>query len=101
MKKYSIRYNIVVLVETILAISIHILVNKYGLKPETYSEVIEALCEKLDIKCRSDLVALVKMRNLLIHRYWKIDDELMYRSVKRDFRCAEEFINKVLELIGD
>ncbi|MBE0517485.1 MAG: DUF86 domain-containing protein [Methanophagales archaeon] len=28
------------------------------------------------------------MRNLLVHRYWEVDDFKVYSSVKENFRCV-------------
>ena len=39
------------------------------------------------------------MRNLLVHRYWAVKDEIVYNSVKKNFRCVEEFIERVRELV--
>jgi Protein of unknown function DUF86. len=32
-------------------------------------------------------VALIRLRNLLVHRYWVIDDERVYWSVRNNFKC--------------
>jgi uncharacterized protein YutE (UPF0331/DUF86 family) len=58
-EKYAIRYNIVVLVES-----------------------------------------LVGLRNLLIHRYWGVEDRRVYQSLKANFKCVEEFLDKLERLLG-
>jgi uncharacterized protein YutE (UPF0331/DUF86 family) len=45
-------------------------------------------------------VRLVKLRNLLIHKYWVIDDRRNYMDVRRDFRHVEGFLRRVLQLVG-
>jgi len=44
--------------------------------------------------------ALARLRNLLVHRYWAIRDDIVYSNVKTNFRCVNEFIEKVRRLIG-
>ena len=43
-----------------------------------------------------DIVSLFKLRNLLVHRYWIIDDEKIYHNVKRDFKNILDFIERVV-----
>ena len=38
----------------------------------------------IDEACLRDIVALIRLRNLLVHRYWVID-ERVYWSVKNNF----------------
>jgi len=45
-----------------------------------------------------DLAALVRLGNLLVHRYWEIDDSLVYESARRDFRCVEELLSRISEV---
>jgi len=43
---------------------------------------------------------LARLRNLLVHRYWAIRDDIVYNNVKTNFRCVNEFIESVRRLIG-
>jgi uncharacterized protein YutE (UPF0331/DUF86 family) len=47
-----------------------------------------------------ELSKFMGLRNLLVHRYWVINDENIYESIKGDFKCVEEFLKNVLALIG-
>ncbi|MCR6623589.1 MAG: DUF86 domain-containing protein [archaeon YNP-LCB-024-027] len=40
---------------------------------------------------------MVGLRNILMHRYWLVDDEKIYEAVKDDFKCVRELIGKVME----
>ena len=94
-ERYSMRYNVIVLVEALASIAVHLSVEWLGHTPRSYSEAIMLVAEALGVECVEDLVALVRLRNLLVHRYWVIDDSRIVDSVRRDFRCVEEFINAV------
>ena len=99
-EKYSIRYNIIMLVEALVALCLHIAREVYSYTPKSYTDAVRLVCEKLKIPCVNDLVALVRLRNIIIHRYWSIDDHKIYESVKRDFKCINELINTVEKTIG-
>ena len=43
-----------------------------------------------------DVVSLFKLRNLLVHRYWIIDDEKICHNVERDFKNIVNFIERVI-----
>ncbi|MGB9672310.1 MAG: HepT-like ribonuclease domain-containing protein, partial [Candidatus Norongarragalinales archaeon] len=44
----------------------------------------EGVCD-----CAKDLTALVRLRNLLVHRYWVINDDQIYNAIKSNFRAVE------------
>ena len=100
---YSMRYNIIVLVESLVSIAIHILVEEYNYKPEYYAEALRELASKLSLKqeCIEELKALVKLRNLLVHRYWIIDDRRVHDEVRRNFKCIEELLDKIRGRYGE
>jgi len=50
---------------------------------------------KLCGKCLNDLVALVKLRNLIVHRYWVVDDREIRDSIVQDFKCVNDFIRVI------
>ena len=41
--------------------------------------------------------ALIRLRNLLVHRYWTIDDERIYASVKSNFESVRNFLKRLRE----
>jgi len=96
---YSLRYNIIVLVESLVSLAIHILVEGYGYKPRQYLDAVEQLARRVGIgaECLEELKALTRLRNMLVHRYWAIDDRLVYENARRNFRCVEELLARVRE----
>jgi Uncharacterized conserved protein len=38
-------------------------------------------------------VALIRLRNLFVHRYWVIDDERVYWSVRNNFKCIPALLD--------
>jgi len=94
---YSMRYNIIVLVESVVSLAVHVLVEDYGYAPEYYVEAVGELARRLGLRggCVEELKALVRLRNLLVHRYWAIDDKRIYENVRRDFKCVESLLREV------
>jgi len=96
---YSMRYNMIVLVEALASICLHIAVEHFGLRPRSYTECFREVSQRLRVECCRDLEALARLRNLLVHRYWAVRDDMMYNSIKTDFKCVNEFVEKVRGLV--
>lgn len=92
---YSMRYNLIVLAEALTALSTHILVEGFGYRPRTYVEAVEQLARRLDVTCVDKLKALIRLRDPLLHAHWAIDDERVHRSIRGNFECVEELLEKV------
>jgi uncharacterized protein YutE (UPF0331/DUF86 family) len=100
--KYAIRYNIIVIAEAVSAIALHICRNIYDLEPETPTHALKLLADRSFIQrsLSEELVKIIRLRNLLVHRYWVIDDKVIYDAVKKNFRYVEEFIKRVSLFVG-
>ena len=94
-EKYSIRYQVIVLAEAIGGICLHVAIEDFGHEPKSYSECFRMLEEEGIIDCAKDLIEIVRLRNLLVHRYWNIDDAQIYGSVKKDFSCVNKLLRGV------
>ncbi len=100
-ERYSIRYNIIVLVEALVSLCTHIARKRYNYMPKYYADAVRFVSEKLNVTCVNDLVALVKLRNILVNRYWNVDDREVYDSIKRDFKCVEELLRAIGRIIEE
>jgi uncharacterized protein YutE (UPF0331/DUF86 family) len=87
------------LVEALASICLHIAVDHFGLRPKSYTECFREVSRRLGVECYRDLEALVRLRNLLVHRYQVVRDDIVYNNVKTDFRCVNEFIEKIKKLV--
>ena len=96
-ERYAIRYNLIVLVESLVSLCMHIAVEAYGRTPSSYREAVRFVAERLGVSCMDELEALVGLRNILIHRYWTVMDEKVYEAIKSNFRCVYELIAGVRE----
>ncbi len=42
------------------------------------------------------MIRFVRLRNLIVHRYWEVDDARMYKEIKEEgFRIVRRFIEEV------
>ncbi len=97
-EKYAIRYHVIVLAEALGGVCLHIAKEDLGQEPLSYSECFNLLDEEgICGNCAKDLSAIVRLRNLLTHRYWTIDDQQVYNSIKNDFRGVNKFLESVKE----
>src|SRR3972149_2050710 len=96
--KYAIRYHIIVLAEALGSMCLHIATEELELKPQSYAECFRVIEEKgVCADCAKDLTKIIRLRNLLTHRYWTIDDRQIYDSIKDDFKGVDSFVEKVRE----
>jgi len=93
----SIRYLIIQLVETSTSICTHILTTVYREYPERYPSCFLLMYKKdlISNTLGEKLVAVARLRNLLIHRYWEIDDEKVYNEAKKGLRDFIEFTDLI------
>jgi uncharacterized protein YutE (UPF0331/DUF86 family) len=99
-EKYAIRYHLITIAEAVASMALHLCRNLLDRRPETPIHAFRLLAERglISNEASMEFSELVRLRNLLVHRYWVIDDEKVYESIKRDFRCVEEFIENALKL---
>lgn len=81
-EKYAMRYHIIVLAESLGSICVQIATEEFKRTPQSYSECFKLMEEKGMCDCAKDLTAIMRLRNLLTHRYWTIDDNQIYDSTK-------------------
>ena len=100
---YSLRYLLIAAVEAMANICNHILTRVTGLVPKGYPDCFEKLSDAKIIKkeLAKKLKKAASLRNIIIHKYWAIDDLKVFKSVKENISDFEEFlrqINKSLKL---
>ncbi|MGQ4834727.1 MAG: HepT-like ribonuclease domain-containing protein [Candidatus Asgardarchaeia archaeon] len=78
----------------------HIAKEKYNFAPQSYVDAVRFVAERLGLTCVDDLVALVRLRNIVIHRYWIVDDYKIYISVKNNFKCIAKLVEAIKKIGG-
>ncbi len=82
-ERYAV-YSLIVMAEALVSLCIHIARRVYEEKPETPLHCYRVLRDKglLSSEEFDDFVKFLKLRNLLVHKYWIIDDKKIFDSVK-------------------
>jgi len=99
-EKYSLRYQIIVLAEALGSMCLHVVINELGKEPESYLECFKILEEKGLITSSENLIKISRLRNLITHRYWSIENGKIYNSIKNNFKEVEELLIKMEEQYG-
>jgi uncharacterized protein YutE (UPF0331/DUF86 family) len=94
-EKYAVRYHIIVLAEALGSICLQIAMEDLKRTPQSYSECFKIMEEEDICDCAKDLTAIMRLRNLLTHRYWIIDDTKIYDSIKNNFKAVDNFLRSV------
>jgi uncharacterized protein YutE (UPF0331/DUF86 family) len=95
-EKYAIRYHVIVLAEALGNVCLHVAKEDLKQEPLSYSECFRLLDDEgISDDCAKELTKLVRLRNLLTHRYWVIDDNQVYNSIKNDFHGVDSFLESV------
>lgn len=94
---YSLRYLLIEIVESMASICNHIITRIKGEIPEGYPDCFEKMAKNriINEKLAANLKKIAKLRNILIHKYWQIDDSKLFNSVKENIDDFEEFLKQV------
>lgn len=90
--RYALRYSLILLVEALTDAVTLILEAVHGVAPESYRDAMLLAGEKglLPYRVARVLASLASLRNMLVHRYWRVDDERVYTETRESLRVVEE-----------
>ena len=96
------KYNFIVAIEAIIDICNRIISKRKLGFPQDYSDIIKLMSQEgvLEGDLVGRLVEMVKFRNMLVHLYWKIENDRLYKYLKEnlgDFEAFKEAIRKYLK----
>ena len=93
----GIKYYFILATEACVDICNHISAKEHLGIPESYSNCFEILSERgiISEELSKKLSNMAKFRNLLVHLYWKIDNERLYEILQKELGDFEEFIKQI------
>jgi uncharacterized protein YutE (UPF0331/DUF86 family) len=99
---YSLRYLLIAAVEAMANICNHILARITGQVPKGYPDCFEKLSDAKIIKkeLANKLKKAASLRNIIIHKYWAIDDLKVFKSAKENIGDFEKFLKQINTFIG-
>ena len=101
-ERLSIKYLIIQLVEASASICLHILVNVFGERADGFPECFARLGvnEVIPKELAEKLSAAARLKNLLVHRYWTIDDKKVYESIKVGLMDFERYTSHLRHFLA-
>lgn len=82
-----------------MATILHVTRRALEITPETPIQALNKLRGKglvSDAEFK-DIVNIIKLRNLLVHRYWVVDDMEIYENIKKNFSNVVRFMRRLVE----
>lgn len=94
-------YRLLVAIEAALSLCYHICAKKLKKVPEEYAECFAFLGQAgiIPMDLSSNLQNMARFRNLLVHMYWKIDYEKVYKILHDDVHILSIFENQIAKLL--
>ena len=89
-------------IEACLDIGSHIIAEKGFRRAEDYKDIYKVLEEEgiIDPSLSAKLQEMAQFRNLLVHRYGKIDTKRIFIIMSEDLNDIKQFIKKILIYIS-
>lgn len=101
--RLSVRYLLVEVIEAAAALGIHLLEARGLEAPRSYGAVFTRMAEEgiITWEVAEGMRKLAGLRNLLVHRYWEIDDGRIYDEARGSgLGIIERFIEEVERHLG-
>ncbi len=94
------KYLLITAIEGAFSVCNHISVRR-GRVPKSYADCFKTLAELgvVEKDLAERLARMARFRNVLVHRYWRIDDELVFEIMKNNTKDLEEFVRAVGEYV--
>lgn len=89
-------------IEACLDIGSHIISEKGFRRPEDYKDIYKVLEEEkiIDPVLSAKLQEMAQFRNLLVHRYARIDTKRIFIIMSEDMKDIQEFVKRILNYIS-
>ncbi|MFQ6071746.1 MAG: DUF86 domain-containing protein [Methanosarcinales archaeon] len=93
----SMKYYFIIAIEACIDICNHIAAKEHLGLPESYADCFKILGDNgiVPKELSNKLINMAKFRNLLVHLYWKVDDEKMYEILQTELGDFEEFVRYI------
>ena len=90
----SVKLLMIQAIEDAIAMCGHIMARRGGQAASSYSECFSGLerLGVLDLALAERLMGMARFRNLLVHRYWQIDDKRVLELARKDIDDLEAYL---------
>lgn len=96
-----VSYRLLVAIEAALNLCYHVSAKKLKKIPGEYGEcfIILADAEIISRELSGELKKMARFRNMLVHRYWKIDYEMIYDIIRENLDDLRRFSKAITALL--
>jgi len=97
----SARYYLQVSIETCINIANHIIATERFRAPQDYRDSFTVLNEAgiLPDDSTQTMRELAGLRNLLVHVYWDVDDEMIYEGIHAELEDFQTFVGHIMAFL--
>ncbi len=94
-------YRLLVAIEAVLSLCFHVSAKKLKKIPGEYAEcfIILADAEIIPRNLSEELRKMAHFRNMLVHRYWKIDYEIVFDILRENLDDLRQFSKAITALL--
>lgn len=101
----SLKYSVIVIAEAVAHALHHILAKEHNISVSGYKEVLIRSREYqlISSELSDNLQPFISFRNMLVHHYWKVDDNLFLKNLRDgldDFQIFVRTINAFMQNIS-
>jgi uncharacterized protein YutE (UPF0331/DUF86 family) len=92
----SAKYFLIVAIEAAIDMCNHVISRNRLRVPEDYADTFRVIGEAgfFDSEFTEKLVKMARFRNRLVHIYWNVDDEIIYRILRNNLNDLEDFVER-------
>lgn len=98
----SAKYLLIVATEAAIDLCNHIVARQGGRAPQDYADCFAILADLKVIKpnLAKRLKQMARFRNLLVHLYWRVDNQRVYQIIQNDLGDLDAFRQQVSAWVG-
>ena len=98
----STKYHFIVAIECCIDISNHIISRNGYRVPEDYADTFTVMSESdlIGAEFADDLKAMARFRNRLVHLYWEVDDDQLFKILQTRIDDFKRFLDAISRALG-
>ncbi|TFG11246.1 MAG: DUF86 domain-containing protein [Promethearchaeota archaeon] len=97
----AIERNLQIIAQAIIDICTHLIAHNHWGSPKSYAGAVTIIANHkvIDSTLAERLIHLVKLRNVLVHLYLKVDQKIVYQSARSIVNDAKLFTDTILKFV--
>ena len=99
---YTVKYLLLQAMEALGSICVHVLARQFQVAVSNYASCFQELEDKnvISSELSGKLRKMIRFRNIMVHRYWEVDDERVLEYARNDVQDILQMLKAVWEFLG-